>query len=623
MGRVRPARGGPDRDAGGRGRRAPRGLARHVGRGGRRLTARRAARVVAAGVPIAFLAAFFVAPVVALVVHGLLPGERIPGIPAGDPVLEILARPGTGRALVRTLAQALAATACAVLLGVPGAYVLYRTSFPGRRLLRVVVAVPFVLPTVVVGVAFRAVLAPSGILGGLGLDRTPWALLAALVFVNYSVVVRVVGPAWAALDPRPAQAARTLGASPWRAMRTVTLPALTPAIVSAGALVALFCATSFGIVRTMAPLGWSTLETEIWRLGTRNLDLRGAAVLSLVQIVVVVAATVLVARSRGVPGRTRPVPTPPLDLRVPGQLAAAATTALAVGGLLLLPMLGLLERALRAPDGSWTFDHFRSLAGDGDGALPRTVLDAAELSLRAAVDATVLSLVVGLLAAVVIAGRPGAGPLVTAGRSAGSSRVGGNARADGRGQADGVGRTGRRGRILGRGRSLLDTLVMLPIGVSAVTVGFGMVLLSTWLPVDLRSSPLAVPIVQAVVAVPLVVRTVVPVLRAVQARQREVAATLGASPARVLRTIDGPALLRAGGVATGFAFAVSMGEFGATSFLARSTDPTLPVAIVRLLGRPGAETHGTAMAAAVLLAALTATVMALAERARAEGDAGW
>ncbi|MGO1173757.1 MAG: ABC transporter permease [Actinomycetaceae bacterium] len=566
----------------------------------------RAARVLAVGLPVTFLLVLFLAPVTALVVHGLLPGERIPGIPAGDPVLDILARPATVEAVLRTVGQALAATLCAVVLGVPGAYVLYRRTFPGRRLVRAVVAVPFVLPTVVVGIAFRAVLAESGTLGFLGLDRSPWALLAALVFFNYSVVVRVVGPAWAALDPRAEQAARTLGATPWRALRTVTLPALGPAIGSAASLVALFCATSYGIVRSLGPLGWSTVETEIWRLATRNLDLRGAAVLSLVQIAVVVATMVVAGRFRAAPARLRPHPPSPLRLREVRTLPAAVLTAGVVALLLVLPMLGLVERSLRGADGGWTLDHYRALATTADGALPRTVWEAAELSLRSAVDATVIALVVGLLAGVAIAGRPGA-------------------EAVGRPPGRGAGRaTGRRtgGRRAGA-RSLLDTLVMLPIGVSAVTVGFGFVLLSAWLPVDLRSSPLAVPLVQAVVAVPLVVRTVVPVLRSVAARQREAAATLGASPWRVLATIDGPHLLRAGGVATGFAFAVSMGEFGATSFLARSTDPTLPVAVVRLLSRPGAETLGTAMAAAVLLAAITASVMGLAERARAEGDAGW
>jgi thiamine transport system permease protein len=543
------------------------------------MLAARIGRGIAVAIPAAFLALFFLLPVAALIVNGLLPGERIPGIPAGDPILEILSRPETIRAVYRTIGQALVATVVAVVLGVPGAFVLYRTTFPGRRLLRAVVAVPFVLPTVVVGVAFRAVLAPSGMFGFLGLDRTAWSLIAALVFFNYSVVVRMVGPAWAALDPRAEQAARTLGAGPWRALRTVTLPALAPAIGSAAALVALFCMTSYGIVRSLGPIGWSTIETQIWQLDTRNLDLRGAAVLSIVQILVVVATMVLAGRFRSAPPRLRPHPPERLRLTSPRHLPAALLTAFVVVALIAAPMVGLVQRSLTGANGELTWQNYRNLAGTGNGALPRSVWDAAELSLRAAVDATVIAMVVGLLAAIVIA------------RS--------------------------------RGGSALDTLVMLPIGVSAVTVGFGFILLAGWLPVDVRGNPMLVPIAQAVVAVPLVVRTVVPVLRSVHPRQREAASTLGATPLRVLRTIDGPHILRAGGVALGFAFAVSMGEFGATSFLARSTDPTLPVAVVRLLSRPGAESLGTGMAAAVVLAAITASVMAIAERARAEGDAGW
>jgi thiamine transport system permease protein len=78
-------------------------------------------------------------------------------------------------------------------------------------------------------------------------------------------------------------------------------------------------------------------------------------------------------------------------------------------------------------------------------------------------------------------------------------------------------------------------------------------------------------------------------------------------------TIDAPFALRGLGLALGFAFATSLGEFGATSFLARPDRPTLPVVIFQLIGRPGAENFGTAMAASVILAVLTATVMGLAE----------
>src|SRR5690606_29053718 len=168
-----------------------------------------------------------------------------------------------------------------------------------------------------------------------------------------------------------------------------------------------------------------------------------------------------------------------------------------------------------------------------------------------------------------------------------------------------------------------DALFMLPLGVSAVTVGFGFLIALDrpfGLALDLRGSPVLVPIAQAVVAVPLVVRTVLPVLRAIDSRLHDAAAVLGAGPARVLADVDWPVAARSLGLAVGFAFAVSLGEFGATSFLARPDRPTLPVVIFRLLGRPGAENLGMALAACVLLGALTAAVMGLAERLRSGGE---
>ena len=188
-----------------------------------------------------------------------------------------------------------------MLLGVPGAYVLYRHSFRGRGVLRAFVTVPFVLPTVVVGVAFRSLLVSGGPLGFLHLDGTFAAIVAALVFFNYAVVVRAVGGLWERLDPRAEQAARALGASPWRAFRTVTLPALTPAIASAASLAFLFCATAFGTVLVLGGLQFGTIETEIWIQTTQFLDLRAAAVLSVVQLVVVA----------GTLDRRRPCPVAP------------------------------------------------------------------------------------------------------------------------------------------------------------------------------------------------------------------------------------------------------------------------------------------------------------------------
>lgn len=559
-----PARPGPDRPP-----LRPPARAWAVGRG--------AAWAVAAAVPLVFLGVFFAWPVLALVGRGFVPDGSLDL----SGFTEVFARPRTWRIVGLTLAQGAIGTVLAVLLGVPGAYVLYRCRFPGRGALRAFVTVPFVLPTVVVGVAFRALLRENGPLGFLQLDGTFTAIIAALVFFNYAVVVRTVGGMWERLDPRPEQAARSLGASPARAFRTVTLPALTPAITSAASLVFLFCATAFGTVLVLGGMRFGTVETEIWIQTTQFLDLRAAAVLSVVQVVVVAGALAVAARARSRRERALSlVDTAVAATGRPHPLPAAVTAVVLV--LLALPLGTLVAGSLRTGDG-WGLGHYRALGTTGGrNALTVTVWEALGNSLRIAVDATVLALVVGCLVALVVSRRP---------------RVPAARRAVG----------------------VLDGVFMLPLGVSAVTVGFGALLTlghPFGIATDLRSTGVLVPVVQAVVAVPLVVRTVLPVLRAVDPRLREAAGTLGAGPGRVLLGVDGALAARSVGLAIGFAFAVSLGEFGATAFLARPDSPTLPVVIFRLIGQPGADNYGMALAASVVLAALTAGVMALAERLR-------
>ncbi|GAB2612560.1 ABC transporter permease [Pseudactinotalea suaedae] len=570
------------------------------GRGGAREPRGGAARAAALGwvgwavavvVPLAFLGVFFAWPTAALVARGFV----TEGALDLSGFAEVLGRPRTWRFVGLTLLQASLGTGFSLLLGLPAAYVLYRCTFRGRTVLRALVTVPFVLPTVVVGVAFRALLASSGPLGFLDLDGSLAAIVAALVFFNYAVVVRTVGGLWERLDPRAEEAARALGASPWRAFVSVTLPMLAPAIASAASIVFLFCATAFGVVLILGGTRYGTIETEIWVQTTQFLDLRAAAVLSVAQLVVitvVLAVSAYTRRSReralhlaGTVVRLRPLRLRPSAATGWGDLVPAAVTAAVGLGLLAFPLVHLLVASFRTPSG-WGLGNYVALGTTGGpNALSVTVWDALLTSLRTAVDATVIAVVVGTLVALVVSRRP-------------------------------------RSRTARRAIGLMDAAVMLPLGVSAVTVGFGFLITLNRPPLDLRSSLVLIPIAQAVVAIPLVVRTVLPVLRAIDPRLREVAAVLGATPGRVLAHVDGPFLVRSLGLAVGFAFAVSLGEFGATAFLARPDRPTLPVVVVRLLSRPGAENYGMALAAAVVLALLTATIMGIAERLRSAGGAG-
>ena len=519
--------------------------------------------------PLAFLAVFFAWPVATLMGRGLAPDGALDLSGFG----EVLARERTWRILGQTLTQAVLGTAVCVALGIPGALVLYRRAFPGRDLLRGVVTVPFVLPSVVVGVAFHALVTRGGPLETLNLDGTLTAVVAALAFFNYGLVVRTVGTMWSRLDPRAVEAARALGASPMRAFATVTLPALAPAIASAASLTFLFCATAYGVVLVLGGVGIGTIETEIYRLTTQYLDLRGAAVLSVVQLGVIALALWVAERARAAT-QTRlrlrtEVPAPRLRA---ADAPALAVTAVTVGGLLVAPMAVLVVRSLQR-DGAWTLANYTDLGSTGGrSALLVTVWEAAANSVAVAVAAAAIALSLGVAVCLVVSRRP-------------------------------------RSRALARVITGLDAAFMLPLGVSAVTVGFGFLITLARPPLALTRSWWILPLAQAVVAVPLVVRTLLPALRAIDPRQREAASALGAGPGRVLLSVDGPQLLRAGGLAAGFALATSLGEFGATSFLARPQEPTLPVVVYRLIGSPGSQNQGMALAGGVVLAVGSAAVM--------------
>jgi thiamine transport system permease protein len=167
---------------------------------------------------------------------------------------------------------------------------------------------------------------------------------------------------------------------------------------------------------------------------------------------------------------------------------------------------------------------------------------------------------------------------------------------------------------------LLDAAVMLPLATSGVTVGLGMLITFDRPPFDWRGEPWLVPLGHALIAAPFVVRTVLPVLAARPSTWLDAAATLGAAPTRAWWEIDVPLLRRPLVVAAAFAAAISLGEFGATTFLSRSGRETVPVAIARLLARAGDIPRAQAFVLATMLAAVTAALMLVVDTFDRIGD---
>lgn len=510
------------------------------------------------------------------------------------------------RVLLFTFYQAILSTLLTLLIGLPSAYLFARFDFRGKSLLRALTAVPFMLPTVVVAAGFNALLGPRGwinlaLMQSFGLNAPPinfvgtlTAILLAHVFYNTTIVIRIVGNALARLDPKLEQAARSLGADSPRAWRHVILPLLRPSLFASSLLVFLFDFTSFGVILLLGGPRFATLEVAIYIQALQMLNLPLAALLSLIQLLCTLAFSILYTRAL-TRSTIQTAPRSPVTHKAKSAREKILITSfcLLLTAFFVLPMLALPLRSISRLDADrgergqiqtgLTADYYAELFINRNNSIFYVPpIRAAINSLGYASVTMFLSLLLGLPAASALA-KPG------------------------------------------RLEKNLDPILILPLGASAVTLGLGFIvsfnrpiplLTGNW---SLLTSPVILPLAHTLVALPFAIRTLQPALASIPDRLRQAASSLGASPFRVWQNVDWPILRRAALSAATFAFTISLGEFGATSLLARPEYPTIPIAIYRFLSQPGGLNYGQAMAMATLLMMLTTAGILLIEKLRLPG----
>jgi thiamine transport system permease protein len=494
------------------------------------------------------------------------------------------------RVLWFTTWQAGLSTLLTLILALPGAYVFAHYEFRGKALIQSLITVPFVLPTVVTAAAFRALLGPGGLVNTglmaafdlsrppIDIDHTVWFFLLAHIFYNYTVIVRLVGGFWARLPRDVNEAARMLGASRSQVFLKVTLPLLMPAVLAASLLIFVFCFTSFGVVLILGGPRLATVEVEIYRQAVHLFNLPMAAALSLVQIIFIFGLMWLYTwferRSAVslIPTMTRNDARASARTRFDRLMIGGSTTLLIF--LLGAPLVALLLSSLLTGSGPGFTYYLGLFENKAQSILYVAPIKAMANSLGFALAATMIALILGWCSAAFLAGR--------------------------------------RSRLTG----LFDPVFMMPLSTSAVILGFGFIIALDEPPLNLRTSLLLPAIAHAMVAFPFVIRSLLPAWRGIPQSLREAAAVLGASPIKVWQAVDWPILGRALMVGAMFAFAISMGEFGATVFVARPQTPTMPLAIYRYLTHPGAMNYGQAMAMSCILMVTTAIGFVLLEKIR-------
>jgi len=524
-------------------------------------------------------------------------------IPLGKVLLVMVSRdgivsvPSILKPLGFTIWQAALSTLLTFIVGVLAAYLFSHFRFIGKRSLRLLVTLPFILPTVVVAAGFNALLGPHGWLNLLLMNvfnlttppisilNTLGVILLAHVFYNTSILIRVVGSAWSALDVDLPEAGAVLGASPLQVFLKVTLPLLKPSLLAAGLLVFLFNFTSFGVILLLGGPAFSTLETEIYTQTLSMLNLRMAGILSLVQLACTLVVTLLYARVNAKRATTLK-PGKGIEPQKPIGSTQKLFIGLSILFLILLfisPILSLVIRSFISFDAAsgasrLTVTNYSGLFTNArQSYFYVPPVRAALNSLGFAMLTVALALLLGIATAYAQKGLP-------------------------------------------RIKKWIDSVIMLPLGTSAVTLGLGFLITFNKPPFDVASFPVLIPIAHTLIAFPFILRSVAPILASIPHNLMDAGSVLGASPWRVWWNVEAPIVSRAALVGGLYAFAISLGEFGATSFLARPDLPTLPVAIYRFLSQPGETNYGQALAMATLLLILCSLAMALIERIPLAGN---
>ena len=445
---------------------------------------------------------------------------------------------------------AVVSAALSVTFGVPFGSWLASLKPKSQRVVGAVTVVPFLLPPLLIGIAALPITSMLEVDSRIGI----LLIVLAHAFMNIGFVGRVV--AGSAVPLEQVEAARLEGASDAIIRRELQLPQQVPAIVGAALLVALYSATSFGLVLLVSGGRVRTLETEIAEAALYRLDLNQAAVLALLQTILTIALFAISRRFTGMGFQLDQLGRSPLRPSPVSRLVGYVYTTLVV--------FAFAQILVRALDGATPFSNFLNLGSQGTRSLLNiSVVDATVNSGRNMLVVLFISLTLAYLLA---------------------------------------------------GRSKQSLLVLLPIGVSSVVIGLGALILSGYLPRELSSSWLLVPIVQSLVAIPLAYQILRPARKSFDSEVLDAAKIDGAGFFASLTRIEIPLLRKPLTTAVAFVGMSSIGEFGAASFLAFGSQETLPIVMFRLASRPGSENFGMAMAAGAIYILLTAWIVWLSSK---------
>ncbi len=547
-------------------------------------------------IPLGFLLIFFIFPLI----HIFLLAFNIESLNLGDFTLENLVRvashPLNQYFLYWDLQQALVTTTLCVLIGLIGSYILVHYKFPGKTFLRNLLTIPFILPPIVVLIGFIATFGHGSWLnqiwealtGFILIDiyNTYEGIILAHVFYNIPIVIRLTELGWRSIDPDLISVAKSLNASRRQIFTKIQLPRLLPILAVAALLVFIYAFNSFAIVLVLGGVQYQTLEVRIYSLAKSEFDFSGAAALTLVQLLINLLLIVIYLYF----SNKYELPTTessqliekalfPQKKSFRGMIGGTLIVFyfVLVGGITILPIIGVFIASVTTSSGTITLDFYAKLY---------------DYSIKSYIGLPPIDMILNSLFF-------GFGVMILATFLALLLNYG-----------LGLDTTARGLPKLSLLKNFTGVLVILPLAISSITLAFSLFSLyrTTYIYEQVFG---AILIAHTLIAFPFANRVISASRAAIDPTLVEVSQSLGTSRLRTFLRIELPLLIPGIIVACLFSFAISIGEFGATSFLAKANFATIPVGIYRLIAT---RNIGPAASFSTVLVVITLSSFILIER---------
>ncbi len=474
-------------------------------------------------------------------------------------ITRLLSKEYNQRIIIFTLFQALLSTLFTVFLGLPGAWLLATKDFPGKRVLKAVSSVPFVMPSILVVLGFVIFYGNNGFLNRILMNingntepivkilYSMKAIILAHGFYNFPIVLRLVSTLWEKLDSSQTNAAMSLGAGKLRLFLTITLPQILPAILAAAAMVFVFCFTSFAVILVLGGgPSFTTIEVEIYRQARISLNMDAAAALSLISIIITSIFVFINVHFQSSLNYHDHIQNKKVKLSNKKNFNPLISIYILIITFLVgAPVVSVIIKSFFPLSAGGTnnlsISAYTNILNSTQGNFGTTLIHAIANSISFASYTVILSIIIGTTVSFILKGKT-------------------------------------------KSIKILDTLFMLPISVSSVILGLGYLKLMNYISNPSRYSSIFIILAHTVIAFPFVTRTVKPVLDKIKPDIIQAGLSLGETPFRVFITIQLPLLKSAIFTGAAFAFAISIGEMNATILLSSENTITIPIMMYRLIG---------------------------------------